>query len=316
MKLLITGGFGYLGGRLAQFLLGQKGYKILLGSRLQTETPFWLPHTQMVQTRWNSMTSLEDICSGVDAIVHLAGMNAQDCANDPIAALEVNGVSTGHLLQAAMRQGVKRFIYLSTAHVYGSPLHGEITEDTCPLNLHPYATSHRAGEDVVRSANQRGDIEGIVIRLSNAFGVPAHKEANCWMLLVNDLCQQAVIEKCLVLHSAGLQRRDFVTLTDVVRALSHMLNLNKGQIGDGLFNVGGMWAPRIVDMAELIQSRCIEILGFKPELVQPETASKDVLYPMDYRIEKLIATGFSLTGDPVAEIDDTLRLCRDIYGGV
>ena len=77
-------------------------------------------------------------------------MNAQNCVTDPVAALEVNAVATARLLQAAIRQGAKRFIYLSTAHVYGSSLSGVITEETCPASLCPYAASHRAGEDVVR----------------------------------------------------------------------------------------------------------------------------------------------------------------------
>ena len=315
MKVLITGGFGYLGSRLAQFLISQGVNEIILGSRRLMESPSWLPHAKVVKIQWDSLSKLEEICSGIDVVIHLAGMNAQDCANDPVSALEFNGVAAGRLLHAAMRRGVKRFIYLSTAHVYASLLQGEITEATCPTNLHPYATSHRAGEDVVRFAHQSGNIEGIVIRLSNAFGVPAHKDANCWMLLVNDLCQQAVSDKRLVLHSSGLQRRDFVTLTDVTRAISHLLNLNNEQVADGLFNVGGVWAPSIADMAELIQSRCNELFGFKPDLVIREKAGKEKSCLIDYSIEKLIATGFSLTGEPVTEIDHTLELCRNINTG-
>ena len=170
MRILITGGFGYLGGRLAQFLANQAGYTILLGSRQQTRPPDWLSHVEVVQTRWDSPASLEQVCIGVNAVVHLAGMNAQDCTADPAAALEVNGLTTARLLNVAIKQRVKRFIYLSTAHIYGTPLAGVITEETCPTNLHPYATSHRAGEDVVLAAHQRGEIEGIVIRLSNGYG--------------------------------------------------------------------------------------------------------------------------------------------------
>ena len=239
MRLLITGGFGYLGGRFAQFLATQAGYEIILGSRQQTEPPAWLPQARVVQTPWSSLSALEHICTGVDAVVHMAGMNAQDCAADPARAVEVNALATARILQAAIRRGMKRFIYLSTAHVYGSPLRGVISEKTCPVSLHPYATSHRAGEDVVRAAHQRGDIEGIVIRLSNAYGAPVHPNATCWMLLVNDLCLQAVTTGHLVLRSAGLQRRDFVTITDADRAIAHLIYLPAQDIGDGIFNIGG-----------------------------------------------------------------------------
>ena len=120
----------------------QEGYEILLGSRRQTRPPSWLLQAKVVEIQWNFPQGLQGICSSVDAIVHLAGMNAQECATDPVAALEVNAVATASLIQATIRQKVKRFIYLSTVHVYGSPLTGVITEETKPTPAHPYAYSH------------------------------------------------------------------------------------------------------------------------------------------------------------------------------
>jgi len=308
MKLLITGGFGYLGGRLAHSLASGSGHEILLGSRQNLEPPEWLPIAGVVQTCWDSPNELDGICAGADAIVHLAGMNAKDCAVDPVAALEMNGLATARLLRAAIRQGVKRIILMSTAHVYCQPLSGVITEQTCPRNLHPYATSCRAGEDVVMAAAASGDIEGIVIRLSNAFGAPIHEDANCWSLLVNDLCRQAVTTRRMSMRSSGLQRRDFVTMHDVVRAVSHLLDLPEAS-GD-IFNVGGGWAPMVIEMAELIQSRCADIFHFTPEIVRPAANSREASLALNYSIDKLAAIGFVLNGDHVAEIDDILHFCR------
>lgn len=239
MRVLITGASGYLGGRLAQFMASQTNHEILLGTRKISGPPVWSPDARVAQTLWDSPHALEEICVGIDAVIHLAGMNAQDCAADPVAALRINGVATAQLLQAAIRTGVKKFIYLSTAHVYGSPLTGAITEQTCPVNLHPYATSHRAGEDAVRAAHQREEIVGVVIRLSNAYGAPMHREVNCWMLLVNDLCRQAVQTRKLVLRSSGVQLRDFITLHDTARCVDHFIHLPARSCGDGLFNLGG-----------------------------------------------------------------------------
>ena len=312
MRLLITGGFGYLGGRLAQYLANETDHDIILGSRKKNDIPVWSPHAQVVQTLWASPEHLEKICVGVDAVGHLAGMNAQDSATNFVMALEFNAVATARLLQAAIRQDVKRFIYLSTAHVYDSPLTGVITEETCPNNLHPYATSHRAGEDVVRAANQRGEIEGIVIRLSNAYGAPVHKDANCWMLLVNDLCHQAVISKRMVLRT-GYQRRDFITMTDACRAIKHLLILSIDELGEGIFNLGGQ-VMRVIDMTETIQARCLTVLGFTPEIICPEATPDDLNLVLDYRIDKLLATGFTLDSDLTAEIDATLIMCHIIWG--
>jgi len=310
MKLLITGGFGYLGGRLAQFLAVQPDYKIILGTRRQAEPPPWLPKAKVVRTRWESKAGLEKVCNGVDAVIHLAGMNAQDCAADPAAALEINGLATARLLQAAIRQGVKRFVYMSTAHVYGSPLAGVITEEICPVNLHPYATSHRAGEDGVRAAHQRGEIEGIVLRLSNAFGAPAHKDANCWMLLANDLCRQAVTTRRMALRSPGLQRRDFVPLADVCRAISHLLHLPVHDLAKDVFNIGGEWSPTVWDVACLVQERCAVVLGFQPKLKRITPPNDETVDELDYRLDVLRKSGFQPDSNKVAEIDRLLEFCK------
>ncbi len=313
-KILITGGLGYVGGRVAQHLVLQTDYEIVLGSRHKADPPGWLPQSRVLETLWSSSDNLKQNCSGIDSVVHLAGMNAQDCFADPVAALEFNAVGTARLLQAAINQGVKRFIYLSTAHVYGSPLEGTITEATCPVNLHPYASSQRAGEDVVLAAHQRGEIAGVVLRLSNAFGAPANMNANCWMLLVNDLCRQAVTTGKLVLRSSGLQRRDFITLEDVSRAVEYLLEMPVESCADGLFNLGGECSLQIIELTKRISSRCKEILDFSPDIVIPKPECNEVSAELAYRIDKLKSTGFTVTGNINAEIDATLLLCRESFG--
>jgi UDP-glucose 4-epimerase len=250
----------------------------------------------------------------VDAVVHLAGMNAQECIADPVRALEVNGVATARLLRVAVAAGVKRFVHVSTAHVYASPLTGSIAESSVTTSLHPYATSHRAGEDVVRFMHDRGDIEGIVIRVSNSFGAPAHQYANCWMLLVNDLCRQAVSSGQMTLSSSGIQRRDFVTLTDLCRAVTHLLNLEAQMLGDGLYNVGGAWAPTILEMAERIATCCERVLGNRPQINRPPVQAEEVSYALDFRLDKLLATGFKLMRDVDSEIIGALEFCLALNG--
>ncbi len=313
MNILITGGFGYLGGRLAQFLVSQTDYKVYLGSREQRECPAWLPRANIVQIVWSSQDGLTQICKDIDAVVHLAGMNSQDCAADPVAAIECNAVSTARLLQACIRQNVKRFVYISTAHVYSSSLIGNINEETCSVALHPYATSHRAGEDVVLAAHHRREIEGVVIRLSNAYGAPAHKDANCWMLLVNDLCKQAVISNRLVLESSGGQRRDFVSISDACLSIRHLLKLPVQSLGNGLFNVGGNWAPTILEMAEYIAELFYLETGKKPEITRNlacETERDNLIY-LNYGMKKIIDTGFQLSdkSNIDKEISGLIQFC-------
>lgn len=308
-KILITGGLGYIGGRLAQHLTRAGVCQLVLGSRQPTAPLDWLPTASVVETRWHSADALREMCEGMDAVVHLAGMNARDCVADPVRALEVNGVATARLLRAAAAAHVKRFIYASTAHVYRSPLSGSISEGSATTSLHPYATSHRAGEDVVAFMHQRRDIEGIVIRVSNSFGAPAHRHANCWMLLVNDLCRQAVTTGQMTLGSSGTQRRDFVTMTDLCQAVAHLLNVKSELLGDGLYNVGGDWAPTVFEMAERITMCCRDVLGYCPSIRRPAPEWAERSDALDFDIAKLRATGFEGAGAVDAEIAGVLEFC-------
>ena len=314
-KVLITGGMGYVGARVAQELSGRGDLDVVLGSRQAQNPPDWLPSVRVVAMDWSSRQSLHDICFGVDVILHMAAMNEIDCARDPVGALETNGVYSARLLEAAKLQKVSRFIYFSTAHVYGAPLEGRIDEEMLPRPHHPYATSHRAAEDVVLAARDEGQITGMVLRLSNAFGAPAHPGVDRWTLLVNDLCRQAVTQRTLKLRSAGLQRRDFVTLQDVCRVVSHVLNLGKEHVDGEIFNIGGAWAPRVIDMVDLIQARCSVVLGYTPDIIRPESDIGEVTMDLDFRIDRLLASGFELSGNAANEIDGTLTLCHDAFDG-
>lgn len=308
-NILVTGGMGFVGGRVAQTLATNADVTLALGSRTAQENPCWLPKSNVIAMDWNSLQSLTLACEGTDTLVHLAGMNASDCLSDPVAALEVNTVNTARLMEAAKVAGVKRVIYLSTAHVYGPSLIGKIDESTLPKSHHPYATSHLAAEHLVLAA-ANSNIDSIVLRLSNGFGVPAHPAVNAWMLLMNDLCHQAVNLRSITLRSSGLQWRDFITLQDVSNVVTHMIDLPKSNIGNGIFNVGSGKSSRVVEMAELIQARCTEVLGYSPKIIRPQPAEGEKFESLDYRIDKLLSTGFIFGGSPVLEIDETLLMCN------
>lgn len=312
MRILITGGLGFVGGRLAVHL-AQAGHQVVLGSRHFALPPLWLPHAEMVQIEWENRESLKQSCNGVDVVVHAAGMNAQDCAADPAEALVFNGVATARLVRAASTMRVSRFIYLSTAHVYGSPLVGTITEETCPKNLHPYATSHLAGEYSILYANQRDQIKGAVLRMSNAFGAPVHGDVNCWMLLVNDLCRQAVQTRKLKLETSGLQHRDFIPMSAVCGVIEHLVVAEKS-MQTGILNVGAGISQSVLDMTKTIQQRCEQILGFKPELHCAPGNKDEECSRLIFQVDKL--TAIEARADQasvIAEIDNLLHFCKSNY---
>jgi UDP-glucose 4-epimerase len=315
MRILITGGFGFVGGRLAVHL-AQAGHQIVLGSRNASGAPVWLPQAEVAQIEWNDDVALEHCCDGVDVVIQAAGMNAQECAADPVAALAFNGLATARLVSAASWAGVQRFIYLSTAHVYASPLVGTITEETCPHNLHPYATSHLAGEQAVLGISPRGQMQCIVLRLSNAFGAPMYKTVNCWMLLVNDLCRQAVqTQKRLdvsrmELRSSGMQRRNFIPIQDVSKAILYLLCLPVRYLENIPYNVGADCSPTVWEMACHIQARCKVVLGFEPALTRYLTKDNEQSSELDFRSNRLRQSGFELGSEIDTEIDRLLMFCN------
>ncbi|MDB4794888.1 SDR family oxidoreductase [bacterium] len=295
MKVLITGGNGFIGGRLAKYLLSFDKNIIYIASRdISVKKLTNVSDLNYTYINWDSAEVLNSVCANMDVIIHLAGMNASECSKNPVDALYFNGVCTARLIESAINQNVKRFILVSTAHVYGSPLKGNISEidKLCPVN--PYATSNRAAEDLVFTALKNKRIEGLVLRLSNGYGAPAKKNVNCWNLLIPHLCRQSINQKILKLNSNGLQRRDFITITDVCRAIDHFINLRQEKIGEGLFNVGGDWSPTVFEVAESVQECYKDLYGIKLPIMRENNLRKEVSVPFTYSIERLKKTGYIL----------------------
>ena len=313
-RVLITGGFGYVGGRIAVELANSHEWIVRLGSRKTQDKPSWLPEAETVAMDVLEPSSLLAAMADVQAVVHLVAMNENECVVDPGRAVLINTLGTLNVLQAAIAAGVKRFIFFSTAHVYGAPLVGNIDEQTLPRPLHPYAITHRAAEDFVLAAHDQKKISGIVVRLSNGFGAPTHPEVDRWTLLVNDLCRQAVHNRKLVLRSSGLQQRNFITLADVGRATGHLLGLNQMECGDGLFNLGGDHSLLVWDMVQRISRRCESTLGYLPGIERPEPSPDEQADFLNYCSDKLQKTGFAPRGNLDEEIDRTLLVCAQAWG--
>jgi UDP-glucose 4-epimerase len=315
--ILITGGLGYLGGRLAEQLL-QVGYlEIALGtSRVNADVPHELRKCRIINIDLLDDVSLDKACKGIKIIIHLAALNAQACARDPEKALMINGLGTLKLLQAAIRQGVSKLIYFSTAHVYGSPLIGEINEKTLPRPVHPYAITHRLAEDYVIEESRKGNIEGVVLRLSNAVGAPLDSSVNCWMLLVNDLCRQAVQDNELVLHSSGLQQRDFISIGDVAKVVGLMVDMHQGRNSEEIYNLGSGKSISVIEVARLVVERYKNQSGISIEIkVNNETAIIETT-KLEYQIGKIssvVCFGNKTTLEQ--DIDKTLEFCGREFSG-
>lgn len=307
--VLLTGGFGNLGGRLSSYLCQQQKFDVRLGSRKSRNAPLWAPDAQIAKFDLLDLSSLDMSLSGVDVVIHLAAMNDVECTKDPELAHATNVGGTQNLLRSAINAGVSRIIYLSTAQVYGSPPTGRVSESTIPHPQHPYGTTHLEAEHLLQEVHNLGQMTGIRVRCANGFGAPMDSMLKIWHILVNDLCRQATEHGTLTLKSHGDQERNFIPLHDVCRGIFHLINLDSPNVGDGLFNLGHRESTSVWEMAQRIASRCGAILGFTPPIIRPAIESNEMSQSLDFRSDKLLATGFVLRGDLDSEIDNLLKFC-------
>ena len=303
--VLVTGAGGYLGGRLVAHLERENAFVVRSGSRVVADGAA----NAVSMGQLDDAKQLRTACEGVATVVHLAALNEIESARHPERAVDVNVNGTVRLLAAATAAGVRRFVFLSTAHVYGAPLEGHIDERQVTRPVHPYAITHRAAEDFVAAAGREGRIETVVLRLSNAVGAPANTKVERWTLLVNDLCRQAVTAGKMTLRSSGLARRDFIPMTDACSAIAHFIRLPGARLPTGPVNLGSGESLKVIDVVELIAERAVAVLGAKPAIERPEPALGEQSPELLYSVDTLRATGFLPHGSLQDEIDETLRFC-------
>ena len=307
--VLLTGGFGNLGGRVAAVLHDQGDWVIRLASRSHTLAPAWAPLADVIHLDLLDAGDIARSCKGVSAVVHLAALNDRQAAHDPELAEAVSGQGTHALVNAALVNDVQRFIFMSTAHVYGSPLQGIITESTPTTNQHPYATSHISGERAVAERHDNKEFLGIRLRCANGFGYPMNPEVDIWHTLVYDLCNQVVATHRMTLRSSGIQQRNFIPVSDICAAILHFLQLDATQVADGLFNLGGLRSTTVLEMATVVAARAHAVLGITATIERPNPSIDEPMQPLDFRINKLATTGFVPKNVVNEEIDRLLIMC-------
>ena len=311
-KVLITGGLGFLGGRIAKYF-SDKGYAVLLATRKpENKFPKNIPaNTLVMQLDYSSDEQLNEAIKGTDTLIHLAGPNIHSSSYDPenIICYHIN--LTERLLRVAKSNNLNKLIYLSTIHVYGKNLKDLVTEDTKPNPVHPFAEAHLAAEKILTA--QADNVSVKIIRCSNSFGIPYFENEKCWKLVVNNFCKSAFQNGGLIINSSGQDYRDFIAVEDVVRGIHYLMQLNNDKGIDDIYNLGSSNTVRIIDIAKKIQKTLKDGFDYDCPIIKNKP-SKEMDKPKHFILstEKIERLGFtSKLGDD--NIFSLLNYCKMKY---
>ena len=310
-KILITGGTGFVGGRLAKKL--SENYEVIVSSRnILTDENKSLHgiHTSILHS---DILIIEKYPKDIFAVIHLAALNEWDCLKYPSEAIRVNIDESRIILENSIAAGVAKFVYFSTAHIYRSPLNGNINEENLPFPAHPYAITHKAAEDYIIAAALQKKIQSVVIRLSNSFGAPVSSAVNRWTLLANDLSKQAVENKKLKLLSNGCQYRDFVCLTDVENCIEKIVNSDSDKFNKLVYNLGSGVGLKVIDMATMIIEVYKELFGEIIPMELPENTTPSVEPSLQFSIDRLLKEGVVVKNDFKKELKELLLFCNQNF---
>jgi nucleoside-diphosphate-sugar epimerase len=238
MKILVAGAGGYIGIPLCRKLV-EKGHSVVALDRYffgrnRIESLAENPRATIVTEDIRSVDP--GMLSGVDVIVDLAGLSNDASAEiDPGLTRSINCDGGMHLAQTAKEAGVRRYVYSSSASVYGRGIHDSLTEtDECqPQTL--YAESKLRVEELLGKLGDR-TFETVIFRNATVFGLAERMRFD---LAINIMTLRAWKERVIYVMGGGQQWRPLVHVTDVVRALVHGVEEDASLVADEIFNVGG-----------------------------------------------------------------------------
>lgn len=309
MKILVTGGAGFIGSNFIRYFL--RAYpqaevlnvdKLTYAGNLENLSDLAsAPNYQFVKADIADRDLIaECLDQRIDAVVHFAAESHVDRSiADASEFVRTNVLGTYTLMEAARRRNIPRFLHVSTDEVYGSLEPGQSADENFPLRPNsPYAASKAAADLLVRSYWQTHRFPAIVTRASNNYGPFQFPEKLVPLMITN-----AQEGRKLPLYGDGLNERDWIYVEDHCRALDRVLQA--GRPGEA-YNIG---AGRPVSNLDVVR-KVLRILNQSEELIEfvLDRPGHDRRYALDTRKIRR-----ELGWEPCVDLDEGLKRTADWY---
>jgi dTDP-glucose 4,6-dehydratase len=241
-NILVTGGAGFIGSHIVDKLM-EEGFQVTVIDNLETGRLENIAHHQkkkdfhFVKGDIRNGDLVKETLRGIDAVFHEAALaSVTRSVKDPILTNDINVVGTLNLLKASSDLGVKRFVFASSAAIYGDSRSPLKKEDMVANPRSPYGVSKLAAENYVRVFYKAYGLETVCLRFFNVYGPRQNVDirgsyGGAISIFVNRILKRMPP----VIYGDGKQTRDFVYVKDVVEA--NMLALKQKSASGEVFNV-------------------------------------------------------------------------------
>ncbi len=255
MKVLVTGGAGFIGGHLSGRLVAE-GHEVVaidnlsMGNLANLAFEFLGSRLQFVKGDIRDRSLVKKCVSDIDAVIHLAAITSVPYSiQNPVETNQVNVMGTLNLLEACMNDGIEKFVYASSCAVYGDARRLPISEDD-PLDAtSPYAESKIVAEQYCHVFRERYKLQTICVRAFNVYG-PGQHNSDYGGVLTRFVSRLENGEPPII-YGDGEQSRDFIHVDDIVTALMRILQ-DDGPASK-VYNLGSGRAVTINQLASVLQ---------------------------------------------------------------
>lgn len=264
MKIVVTGGAGFIGSHLVDELL-KRGNQVLVIDNLingkieNNAEAAKNPNFKFVEASILDAQKMMDLCKDIDVIYHLACLGVRHSIHSPFENHLVNAEGSLNMLEAARQNKVKKFFYISTSEIYGDIKQFPIAEDGIPLPKTVYGSSKLAGENYAYSYYKCYGLDVTITRIFNNYGPRAHYEGDAGEIIPRSIVN-ILYGKAPIIFGDGSVTRDFFYVKDTAVALSNLLTQN-GLTGE-IINIG---TGEEITMKTLLET-LIKLMGKQNEM--------------------------------------------------